>query len=88
MTKDQAVAHFGTQMKLAEALGMSQEEWDECAEAEQEELKGYRLWIDDNLTEYETMMASNTNTPKSKSAKDKRMKRLAKKNPGGFVMSD
>ena len=24
MTKDQAVAHFGTQMKLAEALGMSQ----------------------------------------------------------------
>ena len=24
MTKDQAVAHFGTQVKLAEALGMSQ----------------------------------------------------------------
>ena len=70
-----------------QALGMSQEEWDECAEAEQEELKGKELWIADNLTEYEAELAS-SNTPKSKTAKDKRMKRLAKKNPGGFAMSD
>ena len=68
------------------ALGMSQGEWDECAEAEQEELVGKELWISANLTAYEEEVAKSTAKPKS--GKQKRAERQAKKNPGAVMMDD
>jgi len=74
--------------KTRKALGLSAAEWDACEEEEKAELVGKELWLSANLEEYEAGFGAGKAVAKSKSGKEKRAARQAKKNPGAVPMDD